>query len=89
MRYKWNLEKLQGWQIALIDNMGLPLEFDSEQLTDEQYKKLQFVMIIKELTKEGLIEPEYKDGDVCFHVTKKGEKLLRRYRKISLEETKE
>jgi hypothetical protein len=82
VRYKWNLERLSGWQIILLENMGLPLEFSLDQLTTEQYEKLQFVIILKELAEKGLVKPEYRDGNVTFSVTKKGEEFLKRHGRI-------
>jgi hypothetical protein len=76
MRYRWNLERLPGWQVALLEDMGLPLEFDPEELTDEQCRRLQFVMLLRELVERGLIRPEYRDGSVTFSVTEEGERLL-------------
>ena len=62
-RYTWNLDKLPGWAIATLEELGLPLSFREEELTLEQRRGLVTLHALIKLWEEGFIECRYIPGE--------------------------
>lgn len=72
VKFKWNLEKLEGWEIAWLTQVKIPLTFDSKKLNWKILAAVSNLKVIKTLIKDGLISPGVDaKGNPTFTVTEK------------------
>lgn len=77
--YSFELKKMPGWFIAELERAGIPMYFREDDLTDEQKSLVSTLYILLNLKKKGLIEVEYRDGEVNCTLTDRGNRLAERF----------
>lgn len=71
--YQWVFSKLPTWQILELEEAGIPLNFNIDDLTEEQRFTITFIDIMRKAIDAGKVEVLINDREVRYKSIKKPE----------------